>query len=81
MGTAAVSRDEFNQVKEDVEKHDHWIYGNGNPGAKTDIEMLKEYVASGKKRDAVLISAGITLMVGVLIWLLTVVLPKLVTII
>lgn len=75
----AVTVKEFEAVKVDVEKHEKWIYGNGEPGAKTDICMMKDQLARINKATGWIIGACITVITSILIWLFTTVLPKTLT--
>ncbi len=75
----AITRDEFEPVKNDVEKHEHWIYGNGEPGAKAELLIMKEQMDRINKATGWIIGACITVITGVLLWLFTAVLPKVVS--
>ncbi len=77
MGTA-VTREEFNGVKDDVAKHEKWIYGNGEPGAKTELLIMKEQMDRINKATGWIIGACITVITSILIWLFTAVLPNVV---
>ncbi|MCK9599036.1 MAG: hypothetical protein M0R06_08355 [Sphaerochaeta sp.] len=76
MVAKTITREEFDQVKDDVEKHEHWIYGNAEPGAKTEICLMKDQLSRINRGVTAVITASITLIVSLLIWLFTDVIPR-----
>lgn len=79
---ATITADAFRQLTEDVHCHDEWINGNGKPGAKTRIAGLEDAVGRiEKKLDRVgtaMWALFATVTGGILIWLLTKILPAIV---
>ena len=90
--TTAVTRTEFTTLKEEVEDHDHFINGNGKPGAKEKFatidgrfdgleERLDKLQKTLDRRDGWFVAFVATFVGAFLIWLFTSILPALLRII
>lgn len=82
MAGSAITTKEFAALKDVVCKHDDFIDGNGNKGAKTRIELLEESVRriekSIEKMNDRIVMLIITIGGSVAIWFITNEMPKII---
>lgn len=63
---------QLSEIEERVEHVDHLVLGNGSPGIKTDVAVLKEQVAENKGRAMSLVTtvAAVVAVIGSVVALL-----------
>lgn len=72
MATAA----EIKSIQDELTEHNDFINGKGNEiGAKTRLALIEDQLKRINKATGYIIAACITVITGVVIWLITDVLP------
>ncbi len=78
-----VAAAELRELRKKVDEHECWIDGNGNPGAKTRLALLERAIpdirkdlTKIRKRFDWILGVLVAILVPVLIWLITDVIPR-----